>query len=122
MGYRRYRLDADRIECVLRNTWLRAYRQHATQGSRSGKIECYKIKRGSRRAMVALTKGTSAQWAAQTGRACGQCSLCCKLLHVKELDKPANRWCQHCRPGKGGCSIWGATPEICKSYFCGWRI
>jgi hypothetical protein len=69
-----------------------------------------------------LTKGTSAQWAAQTGRACGECSLCCKLLHVKELDKPANKWCPHCAPGKGGCTIWGRTPDICRLYFCGWRI
>jgi len=72
--------------------------------------------------VVTLTKGTSAEWAAQTGRECGQCSLCCKLLHVRELNKPANQWCQHCRPGKGGCSIWGNTPDICRLYFCGWRI
>jgi RNase P protein component len=69
-----------------------------------------------------IEKGTSGQWAAQTGRACGECSLCCKLLYIKELDKPANQWCPHCRPGKGGCSIWGATHDICKTYFCGWRL
>jgi hypothetical protein len=69
-----------------------------------------------------MMKGTSTEWAAQTGRVCGPCSLCCKLLVVRELDKPANKWCKHCRPGKGGCSIWGNTPDICVRYFCGWRL
>lgn len=57
-----------------------------------------------------------------TGRECGKCSLCCKLLHVIELNKPAGAWCQHCKPGAGGCSIHETRPQICRGYFCGWML
>jgi hypothetical protein len=57
-----------------------------------------------------------------SGRHCGACSLCCKLLKVIELDKPANQWCGHCRPGRGGCSIYETRPQICRSYYCGWML
>lgn len=57
-----------------------------------------------------------------SGRECGKCSLCCKLLHVIELDKPANKWCGHCNPGHGGCTIHDSRPNICRSYFCGWML
>jgi hypothetical protein len=56
------------------------------------------------------------------GRSCGRCSLCCRLLHVIELNKPAGRWCEHCRPGKGGCSIYDTRPQICRTYACGWLM
>jgi hypothetical protein len=56
------------------------------------------------------------------GRECGKCSLCCKLLHVVELDKPSNQWCEHCRPGAGGCSIYQTRPKICRTYACGWLM
>ena len=69
-----------------------------------------------------MTRGTAAQWAESTGRQCGKCSLCCKLLYVKELNKPANTWCEHCRPGKGGCSIHETRPPICRIYFCAWMM
>jgi hypothetical protein len=61
-------------------------------------------------------------WVAHTGRQCGKCSLCCKLLHVVELNKPANKWCEHCRPGYGGCTIHETRPDICRGYFCGWML
>ena len=53
-------------------------------------------------------------------RACGNCSLCCKLQAIPELDKPADKWCQHCRPGKGGCSIYNDRPNVCRAYMCLW--
>jgi hypothetical protein len=56
------------------------------------------------------------------GRACGECSLCCKLLHVVELEKPAGVWCDKCRPGHGGCSIYETRPSICRAYSCGWLM
>jgi hypothetical protein len=56
------------------------------------------------------------------GRSCSKCSLCCKLLHVIELEKPANQWCGHCRPGAGGCTIYETRPPICRSYACGWLM
>ena len=61
---------------------------------------------------------------ASTGRVCGDCSLCCKLLPIAEpeLNKPANRWCQHCRPAKGGCSIHDDRPPICRGFACMWLV
>jgi hypothetical protein len=56
------------------------------------------------------------------GRSCGHCSLCCKLLGVIELAKPANVWCPHCKPGKGGCGIYSVRPQICRTYACGWLM
>jgi hypothetical protein len=55
-------------------------------------------------------------------RTCGTCTLCCKLLAVAELAKPANTWCQHCPTGKGGCSIFESEerPAACKSFRCAW--
>jgi hypothetical protein len=43
-------------------------------------------------------------------------------LHVIELEKPANKWCKHCRPGYGGCTIHDTRPDICRGYFCGWML
>ena len=59
---------------------------------------------------------------AAVGRQCGACSLCCKLLKVLELNKPANVWCGHCKPGRGGCTIYDHRPNICRGYFCGWMM
>jgi hypothetical protein len=58
----------------------------------------------------------------RTGRECGSCSLCCKLPHIDipELKKPRDTWCPHCRPGKGGCSIYQTRPGLCKAYTCLW--
>ena len=58
-----------------------------------------------------------------TGKACGACSMCCKLFDVDWLEKPkpAGQWCHHCRPGHG-CAIWQQLPEKCASYYCIWRI
>lgn len=61
-----------------------------------------------------------AQRLAETGRACGTCSLCCKLLDVPVLKKPAGKWCEHCKPGKGGCSIYLNRPQTCRTYACAW--
>jgi hypothetical protein len=56
------------------------------------------------------------------GRACGSCSLCCKLLRIEELDKPAGVWCPHCQAGLGGCKIYGVRPGPCRSFHCAWLI
>jgi hypothetical protein len=57
-----------------------------------------------------------------TGRSCRECSLCCKLppIDTPELQKQANTWCPHCRPGKGGCSIYETRPTLCRNYRCLW--
>jgi hypothetical protein len=53
-------------------------------------------------------------------RECGACSLCCKLLSIDELAKPIDTWCQHCKPGNGGCSIYASRPATCVNFSCGW--
>jgi uncharacterized cysteine cluster protein YcgN (CxxCxxCC family) len=55
-----------------------------------------------------------------SSRACGACSLCCKLLPIAELDKPHDRWCAHCRPGAGGCTIYETRPQACRTFNCLW--
>jgi hypothetical protein len=56
------------------------------------------------------------------GRSCGECSLCCKLAKVDELDKPEGVWCRHCAPGRGGCTIYETRPPVCRNYFCSWIL
>jgi hypothetical protein len=53
-------------------------------------------------------------------RTCGTCSLCCKLPYVAELSKPIDTWCRHCKPGKGGCSIYSERPQQCMDFICAW--
>jgi hypothetical protein len=53
-------------------------------------------------------------------RSCGSCSLCCKLLVIEELAKPPDTWCPHCKPGRGGCSIYADRPPSCRLFRCGW--
>ena len=52
-----------------------------------------------------------------TGRACGTCTLCCKLLGIPELDKARNEWCRHCDIGRG-CRIYGERPSACREFYC----
>lgn len=54
-------------------------------------------------------------------RVCGACTLCCKLLAVQELNKPTNKWCDHCIPGNG-CKIYNGRPFSCKEFECGWLL
>ncbi len=53
-------------------------------------------------------------------RSCGDCSLCCKLLEIPALDKTDNDWCKHCKPGKGGCTIYDSRPDVCRTFRCLW--
>ena len=48
---------------------------------------------------------------------CGECTLCCDLLPVKWLDKPANTTCVHCDKG---CLIHETKEEECVSFECSW--
>ncbi len=56
-------------------------------------------------------------------RTCGECSMCCYLFDLPEFNKPKHKWCQHCKPGHGGCSIHNQErPEICATYSCLWLL
>jgi hypothetical protein len=53
------------------------------------------------------------------GRACGTCTLCCKLFPVPELSKAAGRWCPHVEQGSG-CAIHASRPQVCRAFHCQW--
>ena len=54
-------------------------------------------------------------------RSCGECTMCCKLLDVVALAKPAGTWCPHCAPGRG-CGVYDTRPGECRSFQCGWLV
>jgi hypothetical protein len=55
------------------------------------------------------------------GRQCGDCTLCCKVMAIEELAKPANTWCPHCRPTRG-CQTYASRPAECRSFSCVWLV
>jgi hypothetical protein len=54
-------------------------------------------------------------------RSCGGCTLCCRLLPVKEIGKPANTRCVHVRTGRG-CRVHDKDgfPSSCRIWSCEW--
>lgn len=56
----------------------------------------------------------------QEMRDCGDCRLCCKVLDIPELEKPAGVWCKHACDA--GCAIYKQPerPEVCGTYECAW--
>lgn len=56
-------------------------------------------------------------------RTCGECSMCCTLLPVKELAKGANQRCGY-QSRKRGCKVHGtsAMPISCKLWSCRWLV
>lgn len=52
-------------------------------------------------------------------RTCGTCTLCCRLLPVKDLAKPANARCTHQTTAKG-CGIYEHRPLSCRLWSCRW--
>jgi hypothetical protein len=56
-------------------------------------------------------------------RKCGSCTLCCRLLPVRELAKGANERCRFQR--HTGCSVYHrppAFPRACGLWSCAWLI
>jgi hypothetical protein len=66
-------------------------------------------------------RGGDAEPALVPGRSCGTCNLCCKVYSIKELNKPAGRWCVHCVRGSG-CAIHTNRPRSCREFFCSWLV
>jgi hypothetical protein len=58
---------------------------------------------------------------ALAARECGECTLCCKLLGIESLGKPAGAWCAHCKPS-GGCGIYESRPQDCRNFICGYLL
>lgn len=48
---------------------------------------------------------------------CGECTACCTLSVVKELNKKAWETCGHCILKKG-CGIYGKHPQECRDFEC----
>jgi hypothetical protein len=57
---------------------------------------------------------------ADARRSCGECSLCCTVLRVDDLDKLGGTPCAYLRREGSGCSIHQRRPEICRAYRCFW--
>jgi hypothetical protein len=55
----------------------------------------------------------------QGNRQCGQCTLCCKLIPVEEINKPKGTWCRFSRSHKG-CTLYPKHPLSCKTWSCEW--
>src|SRR5579863_8285525 len=52
---------------------------------------------------------------------CGSCNLCCKLLEIRDIQKPARIWCWHALRPHGGCAVHNlGKPEVCASWQCLW--
>jgi hypothetical protein len=56
-----------------------------------------------------------------SARECGDCTLCCKVMAIEELAKPAGKWCRHCQPGRG-CDRYDGRPAECRDFNCLWRL
>jgi hypothetical protein len=57
-------------------------------------------------------------------RQCGECTLCCKLLPVRSLDKGAGERCKHQSHARG-CKVYAnlarVSPE-CRLWSCRWLV
>ena len=51
------------------------------------------------------------------GRSCDNCTMCCKIMGITELDKPRNQECPNCDIGKG-CKIYADRPQSCRDFHC----
>ena len=54
-------------------------------------------------------------------KACGDCGLCCKLMGVTALAKPAGKWCRHFSKARG-CAIYADRPDDCRVFNCLWLL
>jgi hypothetical protein len=54
-------------------------------------------------------------------RSCDGCTLCCKVIGIKALEKPMGTWCKHCAP-TSGCTIYAERPEECRTFNCGYLL
>ena len=56
-----------------------------------------------------------------SGRGCGHCTLCCKLLEIKQVASPRGEWCRHCDVGVG-CRVYAERPSECREFNCGYLL
>lgn len=51
------------------------------------------------------------------GRTCGECTMCCKLPAIPELNKKGGEWCTHCSTRKR-CDSYDTRPDSCRRFYC----
>jgi hypothetical protein len=56
---------------------------------------------------------------AEPAGGCGDCQVCCVVLGVESIDKPAHKSCKH--QCSSGCGIYPERPAECRDYLCLWR-
>ena len=71
--------------------------------------------------MTDQTAAAEATLQPAAGRSCGTCTMCCKVLQIADLGKPAGIWCKHVKPGSG-CTVYADRPLPCRQYFCEWML
>ena len=57
-------------------------------------------------------------------RLCGECSVCCYIGAVPELEKGPHTECKYVKTDKcGSCSIFKSKdlPQTCRNFMCSWR-
>ncbi len=52
-------------------------------------------------------------------RVCGECTACCTVMGVAELNKANYQPCAH---DCGCCAIYDSRPITCRSWCCGWLL
>jgi hypothetical protein len=70
-------------------------------------------------ALMAAAARTGAVAVELPGRSCGTCMMCCQVYSIRELNKPAGRWCVHAERGRG-CGIYADRPDTCRVFVCMW--
>lgn len=50
---------------------------------------------------------------------CGACNVCCRLLNIDSLSKPAHILCWNTTL-HGGCKVHHEKPEVCSGFKCIW--
>ena len=51
---------------------------------------------------------------------CGNCTMCCLLLNIKETDSIPTVYCKYCNPNVG-CNVYENRPESCRIFECAWK-
>ena len=58
----------------------------------------------------------------QSRASCGDCTACCTVLPITELNKPGCVTCEQLDEKRPGCSIYASRPKVCKEFECFWLI
>jgi len=51
---------------------------------------------------------------------CGECTACCSVFSIKELNKPDHTPCVHLSKDEPGCGIYTTRPKECREFSCMW--